>query len=420
MLFSKFFSKKSKLCKKCLINLIILFVLILTISFCAYNFISKERTINKIEKHHSVIKKVLVEKLDYLLENSIKISKNENIKKFISNHDATSLLNKLSEEIKQNNIQTMLIADKLGEAITRIPASIQRGDNVFIINSFGRQLVKDEEIKVFDGGLTRPLLMVGGKLIKENNQIEGAIFSGQSLDDEYAQYLKDNKLHKNDNIIFYSNEKGIVGSTFKDEKIKKLLYSYYNTETYNPNDEPEKIKGINILGNRYLFKSIKLFNPENKYIGSIIISHKYNLSLINLLLSLFTAILLSGLVFYYFKRVKKISINKKYYLLIAIIIVSSCLTIFIINKFIFESSNFPKIEINNNKYIIYNSTISLKPDFDLVYNGIPHTISIEINSGGEAINAIESVLKYDPQKIQIRDVIYSRSICDEDKFIEKI
>jgi len=413
------FLKRPKINKKYIIMLTIIFVLVLIISFYSYTLISKNRTVDQIEKNYTNIKKIIDEKLDHLLEYSIQISKKETIQKFILNKDASSISGTLNEEMAKEDIQTMLVTNSSGEVITRVPSKIRKGDNAFITYTFGRQALKEGEVKTFDYGKDVPLLMVGGKLIKENNQIIGAIFSGQKMDNEYAQYLKENELDKSNEIIFYTEKKGIVASSFENEKMKQPLSSYYNNDTYDLKNQIEVIRGINILGKQYISKAIKLYNPEGETIGSIIIFHGYNFSIINLLLSIFNALFLSGLLFLYFKHIKNGSMNKKVYLLLIIVALSSCIVIFMINKLVFENKDFPRKELNGKKYTIYNSTISLNPDFDVIYNDTPHTISIEIDSGGEAINAIESILKFDPQKIQIRNVIYTRSICDSNKFIEK-
>ncbi len=413
------FFKKVKVNKKHSIILTIILIFVLVFSFRIYTTISRRITLQGIEKHHSEINQLINKKFDELLDYSINKSQDENIKKFIIEKDVLSILGELNEDIIENNIQTLLITDNMGQALTRVPASLKRGDNIFAINSFGRHLIKDEEIKVFDYGREIPLLMISGKLIKENNQNKGAIFSGQKLDTKYAEHIKKELLHKSCELIFYSNKEGLIASTFKDEKVMEKLSSYYNTEFYDSENETEEIRGLTVLGRHYLSKSIKLYDSENKYLGDIIIFHKYNLSLLNITLSLITTLILLFLFMCYFRCTKKIKLKKTHYLHLLLFSAFFFMLIFIINKFFFEKINFPEIEINNDVYTIYNSTISLNPDFDLIYDGRPHTISIQINSGGEAINAIEAVLRYDPKKIQIKNTTYSKSICDKNMFLEK-
>lgn len=90
--------------------------------------------------------------------------------------------------------------------------------------------------------------------------------------------------------------------------------------------------------------------------------------------------------------------------------------VFLVNSVLFNRSLIP---IGTAPHIIYNSTLSFRPNSSIIDQHTEARIAIILETGGEQINAVESVVNYDPAKIIVREVVMDRSFCDPELTIEK-
>lgn len=70
-------------------------------------------------------------------------------------------------------------------------------------------------------------------------------------------------------------------------------------------------------------------------------------------------------------------------------------------------------------FAIYNSTLRFNPEFGVYNKRYAQDIQIVISPGGEAINAVQAVVKYDPSLIKVTDILFTNSFCDPGMVIER-
>ncbi len=61
--------------------------------------------------------------------------------------------------------------------------------------------------------------------------------------------------------------------------------------------------------------------------------------------------------------------------------------------------------------LAYNSTLSLLPGSGVLNLGEPQRIAIQLTTGGDAINAVQTTVVYDPQKVTITEILTTDSFC---------
>jgi hypothetical protein len=311
----------------------------------------------------------------------------------------------------------MLATDEEGIVLSRTGETSLQGNYIFLTTSWGRALLDGKDVKSFEKGISLPLIMVAGDFIKKNGEVIGSLFSGYSLDNEYAVRFKEQYLSKRANLAFYTREEGVVGTSFKNKETVKLANAYFNigSELISKN-LPDLKKEIQIEGKYYFVKNI-IFSGIEESPGGILVfypsPHQYQslgLAIIVLLIFLLVEPRIHHSLFDH-------SIKRKKHVIILSI---SSLIIFLTSFYVtFYKLDKNTIELKEPVYTIFNSIIKFEPESDVSNRLSEKRIAIKVSTGGEAINAAEAVINYDPKMAEVLDIITTNSFCRQDLFAEK-
>lgn len=362
----------------------------------------------------SQVENQVQEKLGYLLTQAKEISDLSYIRQQIKDKDVLDFLGVLNNERKNRGIDTMLITDGQGIALSRVPANQKRGDNIFLLTPFGRKLAKGEEIISVINGQTKPMILAAGLPMFENNEIFGALVAGQEVSDSYAEEFR-NSLSQSERIelAFYTDDKGVISSTFENKEANKLIATHYNLGSFL-GEENFNTHQVEIDSNKYFVDRV-VFSGIEESPGGVLIFYDQNLLLDDFLGALVLLIILI-FIFVIYQLIKRRGVKLKSIVIISLITVIIGLSI---NCIFTQKIFFPSVDMKETVNTIYNSTLNLEPEFDIFDIYKEHNISIEIVPGGEAINAVATVLNFDPKMIFVEEIITTRSFCPEEMFIEK-
>lgn len=350
------------------------------------------------------------QELMMLKQNGDEIAQNETLKKYIQQKDIYRALGLLSEESRKRGITAGLVTDENGIVITRIRTISKRGDNVFLNTPQGRALVRGEHPASFEKGSIDPsnVIMVTGRPITNQQKLIGSLINAHTLDNTYAANFKTNYLPLKSEVVFFTKDYGIYGSSFTSEQDNNLLRSYFSNES----DWIKKVKPDEVIefsdGRHYKVHQLFLKGLEKDTTGALIFIPKYSFNVFS-----FSIALIATLLFFCFAVISHIVHKNQETRAYHFYWITALISIFIFCGIIIIF----KISINYHQrlralpYVIYNSTLRLQPDSGTFSTEYEQKISIIIDSGGEPINTIETVLSFDPSKLTVEEVLMENSIC---------
>lgn len=370
-----------------------------------------------IKNEISHTEKSLNQELEHVAEQTKQIAESGILNPYIEKRDILNILSFLNDEKKNRDLGIILATDKEGVALTRTEVVAVRGDNLFQTTFWGRALSQGIEVASIEKGRPLPLIMVAGQLIKKDGETIGSLFSGYSLDGEYAAKFKGRYLNKGTQLAFYTREEGIVGSTFQNQKTIQLLNAYFGIGSdLILENLPELTKEVQIDGKYYFVKNIVFPGIEESPGGVLIFCQS---SHILQSLGFGTSVLLIFFlleILIYTAFFKNFITRKKHNI---ILIISSLIIFIIATSVSFYKLDRDTINLKKPAYIIYNSVIKFEPETDVSNRLFEKRIAIKVLTGGEAINAAEVVVNYDPEAVEVLDIITINSFCRQDLFITK-
>jgi len=365
----------------------------------------------------SQTKKSLNQNLEYLSEQTKQIASSGNLNYYIEKKDPLNFLSILDNERKNRNIGIMLVTDKEGVVLSRTGETFLQGDYIFLTTSWGRALLDGKDVKSFEKGTSLPLIMIAGDFIKKDGEIIGSLFSGYSLDNEYAVKFKEQYLSKGTNLAFYTKEEGVVGTSFKNKETVRLVDAYFNigSELVSKN-LPDLKKEIQIDGKYYFVKNI-IFSGIEESLGGVFVFypslHQYQSLGLAIIILLIFLLVESQIHYSFFDHSVK---RKKHVIILSIGSLIIFLTSFYVTLYKLDKNT---IELKEPVYTIFNSIIKFEPESDVLDRLSEKRIAIKVFTGGESINAAEAIVNYDPQMVEVLDIITTNSFCNPDLFIKK-
>ncbi len=356
----------------------------------------------------------LKQELNYASAKIKETANSENIKNFIISKDLFNLL-AIARDIKeQSELERILITDDQGLVLTRSASISSRGDYVFQSTAWGRKLSNQESFASIEAGAIIHLALIAGEPIKSGDKIIGAIVGGFEPNNDYAKKFKNKYLPPKHEVAFYSRNTGLTGTSFADPKTIEIL----NTNYLNPGSDwiQKGVTNQRIIINkqRFLVKNLE-FNGLEDSPGGMLIFYPEPYQLLLWGASSLIALLFIILIILICPSKSKKCLKKKYLLLgicIVIVFIISLLT----NKHNLDEQS---INIPSPQYTIYNSTLNLDPAYGIFNKNFDYRIGIKLSTGGENINTAQTVLKYDPKKIKVKEILTINSFCSNNLFLEK-
>ena len=342
------------------------------------------------------------------------------VQDWIQTNDALSALAYITDTKDKFHIDNIAITDGQGFVLARATSALVRVDKIFLSTIPGRAVAQGQSFSGVTVGIVSPLVLGSGYPITDGSTMQGAVFVSRYLSDSFANTFKKEVGNKVE-VIFYSNDKGVVGSSFTDPAEKDLFNRYFSVGSdWIQNSKTDT--RINVpFGNKYFVQNIVFPGPQDhKAIGGMLILFPETKPL--LFAGFCVEVVSVALLVLIFFCIKKIFRRKfkdhKHNTILHLFVVSAVGFIYVLAIFIYNTRGY-YLTVGNVPYTIYNSTFSLSPNSQVSAFSENQIIKVVANSGGEAVNAFDAVIDYDPTLISIDSISTDNSICPQAFFIEK-
>ncbi len=319
------------------------------------------------------------------------------------------LISLIRAEIPKRNIGLLGIANKHGVMVSRTLNTGKYGDNVFLTSPIGRAVANGSHVESIE--TTTFVGEIGistGRPIFQNNEMVGALFANYLLDNSYAHFFKDTYLHPGTEIVFYTKEYGIYGSSFSDTSTDQLVRSYFNSgSNWNTSGETDKTVVFE-NGTTYLVENIVFPGLEKSPGGVLLFIPRVDLSMVtNTIVAIATLLCFLYLVLRHHYRKSTEEYCWRYY----VIVIAYSIPLFTLTLCLLYIQNNGRIELKHTPYALYNSTMQLQPDWGIYNIGSEQQFSVVTTVGDEAINAVQFSLTYNPKIVSITNIITEGSAC---------
>jgi hypothetical protein len=370
---------------------------------------------SSIKESNQNASKSLAAELDYLRNNIRDLAKSESIALYLESGDDANLLAYTLTEASARKLGGILVADRNGVVRSRTINPLIRGDLIFESTPWGREVRGGREVFSFEAGRTVPLVMIAGAPIRKDNENIGSIFAAHNLTDAYAREFRDKHLPSRAEIIFVDRSRGMVGASFESSEAREVLETHIATALPGNDHEiswPWRSR-IQLREQEYLVGALPLKDLEGNTNYALVFTPTNSLTL---------AIFLAGLVFLLFvaleiKSHEKFRSAGKRHLTSLLLFGGAIffLALFTVSALLSGSVT----RLAHLPQTIYNSVIGLHPESMVFGESFEQRINIVVTTSGEAVNAVEAELFYDPEKVEITEIITEKSICPESFFLER-
>ncbi|MBI2063245.1 MAG: hypothetical protein HYT61_03375 [Candidatus Yanofskybacteria bacterium] len=361
------------------------------------------------------LKTVFSEELKYISDQREEIVSSGVLNDALKAGDTLELLSIVQAEAKERELSFIAVTDKDGFVLVRSHLPDQRGDNVFQTTIQGRRVAKGETVTEIVRGVKNPLAAISNSLILEDDKVIGAIVLGNLFNNSYAVRFQDKYLKNGSHVIFYTPEEGLISTSLKDKDTIFILNSFFSVGSdLIAKQVPKFAKELKISEEYYIVSNIVFPGIEGSPGGTIILfptSHNfYSIVLAGFMALAFLAIFIYLSFF--------LSVFHHRHRIPTILIIT--LTLFSVMYFIsYNKLDRISIKLERAPYSIYNSTIKFEPEADIINQFVEKNIAIKVLTGGEIINVVSAVIKYDPSVFEIVDILTANSLCDPGLFLEK-
>jgi hypothetical protein len=350
----------------------------------------------------------------YVFQSMERIAASSGIANLIETKNIPQLASALRNAQTTYGLDAMNATDGKGVVLTRTQVTSRSGDYIFQTTPYGQKVAEGTPVVSIERGSALPLLMIAGYPVTDHRQTVGAVFGGYSIDDAYAHGFRSKYLTDSENLIFYSNQDGVVGTTFEASGTRPLLVAYFNTGS-DWIQKGQSDREVIIEGRVYFVKNI-VFPGLDGSPGGMLVLYPTGYTEEATLFSLIIALIFAIIVFYLHTRgaTKRRQAAEVIILIVCSLIVFS--VVFFTDRALLYNHS---ISVQKPPYTIYNSTLTLNPSSAIWSKSSEQQVAVNVLTGGEAINAAQIDLTYDPTKIQVADIITADSFCAPAMFLEK-
>lgn len=348
--------------------------------------------------------------LAYLKEQGDIVAKNNLLQKYLVEQDSEKLIEITKKETSARKIGLMGVTDKEGVLLSRTKSVGNLGNNAFITTPHGRRVdlrgtVESIEISGYDSS---QLLMTTGRRIVQDGKVIGVLFANHLMDDVYATRFRDSFLPHGVEVVFYTREFGVYGNSFLDSETHQLVNSYFNHNSdWIQNGISEKTISFND-GSFYLVKNIVFPGLEQSPGGALVFIPRKDFSdILNLTMTLLTLCIFIFFAIRYHIRSRGEERGWRYYVLLIIVSVP----VLALALFTLHIDDIGYLKLGRVPYTLYNSTLRIRPEFGIYDVDFEQRFSIIVDTGDEAINAVEIKLIFDPKTIEVQALETASSTC---------
>ncbi|MBI2047706.1 MAG: hypothetical protein HYT27_01065 [Parcubacteria group bacterium] len=331
----------------------------------------------------------------------------------IAARNIVRLVSYATDAARTRGLDGILIADKDGSVLTRTRAVSQRGDFIFHTTLWGRSLFERREVFGVEKGAAQPLIVFGAvPLVREDN-LFGAIVTAYITDDGYAKRFRDAYFSRRTHAMFVPTE-GAPGNSFLDMDAKKLLNAYFSPQS-SFLESDGLFKNISLHGDVYRVHNAALLGADN-IVGNLLIFKPNYILLKAFALSIIVTLLSAGGLGLWYLLIFRKSHEWKHDLFV---IVLGGVVLLVSFSVLFALLKRDVIPIVPPPQTIYNSTLALEPEQAVLSPFYEYPVAIKVFSGGEPINTADVLLRYDPARVRVLEILTTNSFCRGGFFIER-
>jgi hypothetical protein len=371
-------------------------------------FVTGQTSIGRTEQIATYVQ----DELQFLLRHARELSKSQELIDAIGVRDTNRIAALAESEGNRRGIDGILVTDREGIAFSRSFATEIRGDYTFHTSPWGERLSRGEEVIAVDRGAIHPLMIFAGVPIYDGSEMVGTIVAAFPLYDEYVQRFRDTHLQPEEEVIFYRQDGGLIGSSFDNPSDRRAAVAYFSSGS----DFIQCCKKSELLrfGDKTYVNGNVLLPGVTEDIGGMIVLYPVLAQSQRMSLVLAATIfLLVALSFFAWRRGMTLP-EVKWTLLI-------CGVAFFIALQVFFALLGGPVRRSGSigEQPIYNSTLRFDPEAGVLDRNLEHSIAIKLETGGEAVNAAKIIVRFDPQKLRVNSIVSTNSICSQGAFFEK-
>jgi len=368
-----------------------------------------------IRNQISNVDTVMNQEFNYLSQQREELIASKVFNTFLKKGDSLGLRTAAQREAKDRGLGFITMTDSNGFVLSRSHLPGQIGDNIFQTTPQGARIAQGETVTAVVRGVNNPLASISGSLILEEGKTIGGLVLGFIIDDSYAKRLQEKYFGSDSRILFYTNRRGIVGSSFDDLKILHLLDVFFSPGSdLITREVPQLERELKIDGKYYFARNIA-FPGVNNSLGGAVVFLSVNHTLRCAGVAMF-AVLIFLAVYWFLSRFRSLRREKRHPLVIALLAVVIFAATYATNA---VRSDLASMELKDLPYPIYNSTLRFFPDSGIIHPLVETTVAIKVLTGGEAINNVRATIQYDPAKLKVVTILTSDSACSPDGFFQK-
>lgn len=368
-----------------------------------------------IDRQMLQVEKGFQQELSYISEQREAIMASKVLNAALKKNDSTQLLNLIQAEAERRRLDYIIVTDKDGFVLARSNLPAQQGDGIFQTSAQGRKMAQGEIVTAIVRTSRSPLSSMSGSLILEENKPIGSIIVGHILNDSYAKRFQEKYLRQGGEVVFYASLEGVVGSSSDNKQTTQLINAYFSLGS---DLVAQNIKGLSKeikIGNSYYALRHVIFPGIAEIPGGAFILFPIGHSFYSFVLA--GGITLLFFVFCFLTFFFKLLNHRKRSVPLLLLI---GLVAFVVMYFIAMAKlDRASIELKKPPYLIYNSVMKFVPETDIIKQFSEKTVAMQVFTGGETINMVRAVVRYDPKALKVLDILTENSFCDQLFFLEK-
>jgi hypothetical protein len=365
----------------------------------------------------SRVSRALDDKKQEILSATQTIASSDEVIQKLQDNNSTDLTQLLSAYRAKYGVSGVTAIDRNGIVLTQMDAPVDllsKGSNIYLRSAAGLKVANGDTVLSIESAKTFPLAIQCFVPVKVDGQMIGSILIRQSVDQTLALAVKNASSIGFSQLIAYSKDSGVVGTTFANSTARDELSTYFNQNSDWVSGNKEN-GTIEVSGTIYKVHNVKVPGLSGVAGGLLILSPYANISG-PLLGSLVITFAFMGLSFYHHKRFRHPHPKRDFWIILSffsvLMLVGSYLLVGLFLGYGLESISKPKFQI-------YNSVLSLQPSSSIFVVGSEQNVAVRLSSGGESVNAVNLELDFDPTVAKVTDLNTSDSFCDQRFMLKK-
>ncbi len=348
-----------------------------------------------------------------LLGRAKELAADPTLRKYIGQNDILTTLNVLNSE-QQKSLEDFFVAiNAQGRAMSDTANNI-RGDYAFKTLVHGRLVAAGQAVVSAEKSYINRLILVGAAPILEGAKVVGGIFAGYDLEkNTFVNAFRQKYFADDTQLAVYDKEKGVISYTFSDEATAGLVKHYFNSASDWVQQQRSQ-EFVDILGKFYFVDNIP-FSGVDETEGGLLVFMPVKIWPYYIPVAV-VALFSSWLAYVIGRKLWRQQTSLNLLALVGLAFILITILHIIFTELMLKGV---ALEVKEQPFVIYNSLMRLEPEGGILAKDVYAQVAVKVSTGGEAINAAQITLTYDPSIVRVEDIITANSFCDPSMFLEK-